>query len=76
MVRDGRGGYWFGFAAILTGSSWTSEPIIETTGGFGAVFRIPGTESFLLPASVENPNSHHPAANALPFRPLVEQGDT
>lgn len=57
VVRDGRGGYWFGFAAILTGSSWTSEPIIETTGGFGAVFRIPGTESFLLPASVENPNS-------------------
>ena len=57
VVRDGRGGYWFGFAAILTGSTWTSEPIIETSGAFGAVFRIPGTTSFLLPASVENPNS-------------------
>ena len=57
VVRDGQGGYWFGFAAILTGSTWTSEPIIETSGAFGAVSRIPGTTSFLLPASVENPNS-------------------
>jgi hypothetical protein len=57
VVRDGQGGYWFGFAAILTGSTWTSEPIIEATGGFASVVRIPGTESFLLPASVENANS-------------------
>jgi hypothetical protein len=57
VVPDGRGGYWFGFAAILTGSTWTSEPIIENTGGFGDVFRIPGTESFLMPASVETQGS-------------------
>jgi hypothetical protein len=57
VVRDGQGGYWFGFASILTGSTWTSEPIIEVTGGFASVVRIPGTESFLLPATVQNPNS-------------------
>jgi hypothetical protein len=57
VVPDGKGGYWFGDAAILTGSTWTSEPIIEATGGFGSVVRIPGTQSFLQPASVKNPNS-------------------
>ena len=57
VVRAGQGGYWFGDAAILTGSTWTSEPPIEATGGFGSVVRIPGTESFLQPAGVENTNS-------------------
>jgi hypothetical protein len=57
VVPDGKGGYWFGSAAILTGSTWTSEPIIEATGGFGSVVRIPGTQSFLQPASVKNSNS-------------------
>jgi hypothetical protein len=32
VVPDGQGGYWFGGAAILTGSTWTSEPIIQATG--------------------------------------------
>jgi hypothetical protein len=57
VVRDGQGGYWFGEAAILTGSTWTSEPIIEVTGGFGSVVRIPGTQSALLPAGVDNNNT-------------------
>jgi hypothetical protein len=57
VVPDGQGGYWFGDAAILTGSTWTSEPPIEASGGFGSVVRIPGTESFLQPAGVRNPNS-------------------
>jgi hypothetical protein len=57
VVADGRGGYWFGDAAILTGSTWTSEPAIEVTGGFGSLVRIPGTESFLQPASVRNSGS-------------------
>jgi hypothetical protein len=57
VVPDGQGGYWFGDAAILTGSTWTSEPSIEATGALGSVVRIPGTESFLQPASVRNPNS-------------------
>ena len=37
--------------------TWIGEPIFEATGGFGSVVRIPGTESFLLPASVKNSNS-------------------
>jgi hypothetical protein len=57
VVPDGKGGYWFGFGAILTGHTWTSEPAIQVTGGLGSLVRIPGTESFLLPASVENSNS-------------------
>jgi hypothetical protein len=57
VVPDGKGGYWFGFGAILTGSTWTSEPAIESSGALGSLVRIPGTESFLLPASVENANS-------------------
>lgn len=52
VVADGQGGYWFGSNAIMTGSTWTSVPTIEATGGFGPVFRIPGTESFLEPAGV------------------------
>jgi hypothetical protein len=57
VARDGQGGYWFGPNAILTGSTWTSEPIIEITGGFSDVVRIPGTQSALLPAGVENNNT-------------------
>ena len=57
MVPDGQGGYWFGGTAILTGSTWTGEPVIEATGGFGSVVRIPGTESFLWPARREDSNS-------------------
>jgi hypothetical protein len=57
VVPDGKGGYWFGGAAILTGSTWASEPTIEVTGGFASVVRIPGTESFLWPAGVRNLNS-------------------
>jgi hypothetical protein len=53
-VRAGKGGYRFGDAAILTGNTWISEPAIKVTGGFGPVVRIPGTESFPEPASVEN----------------------
>lgn len=57
IVPDGRGGYWFGFAAILTGSTWTNVPPIQISGGLGPVARIPGTESFLLLAEVQNPGS-------------------
>lgn len=57
IVADGKGGYWFGDGAILTGNRWTSEPGIAITGGFGSVVRIPGTESFLQPAGVENSGS-------------------
>lgn len=57
VARDGQGGYWFGPNAILTGSTWTSEPIIEITGGFSDVVRIPGTQSALLPAGVDNNNT-------------------
>jgi hypothetical protein len=57
VVPDGQGSYWLGGAAILTGSTWTIEPSIEATGAFGSGVRIPGTESFLQPASVKNPNS-------------------
>jgi len=53
VVPDGKGGYWFGDGAILTGSTWASEPAIEATGGFGSVVRVPGTESFLQPDSVQ-----------------------
>jgi hypothetical protein len=57
IVPDGKGGYWFGFGAILTGSTWTSEPSPEVSGALGFVVRIPGTESFLMGAGVMNPNS-------------------
>jgi hypothetical protein len=56
VVLDGEGGYWFGDQAILTGTTWT-EPTIAVSGGFGHVVRIPGTESFLQPASVSTANS-------------------
>ena len=53
IVADGKGGYWFGAQVILTGSTWTDEQVPGFTGGFGFPVRIPGTTSFLLPASVE-----------------------
>jgi hypothetical protein len=57
IVPDGKGGYWFGAQAILTGSTWTSERVPGFTGGFGPVARIPGTTSFLLSAGVETGSS-------------------
>jgi hypothetical protein len=53
IVPDGKGGYWFGTLAIMTGSRWTSVPPIEISGGIGGLVRIPGTESFVLPATVQ-----------------------
>ena len=53
IVPDGKGGYWFGPQAILTGNTWTAEQVPAFTGGFGGVTRIPGTTSFLLSAGVE-----------------------
>jgi hypothetical protein len=53
IVPDGKGGYWFGATAILTGSTWTEEHVPGFTGGYGGVTRIPGTTSFLLNAGVE-----------------------
>jgi len=53
IVPDGKGGYWFGAQAILSGSRWTTEEVPGFTGSFGGVTRIPGTTSFLLNAGVE-----------------------
>lgn len=53
VVPDGRGGYWFGPGAILTGSTWTGVPFLNASGSYGPVVRIPGTESFLGAASVQ-----------------------
>jgi hypothetical protein len=53
IVSDGKGGYWFGAQAILTGSNWTAEQVPAFTGGYGGVTRIPVTTSFLLNAGVE-----------------------
>jgi hypothetical protein len=53
IVPDGKGGYWFGAQAILSGSRWTTEEVPGFTGDFGGVTRIPGTTSFLLNAGVE-----------------------
>jgi hypothetical protein len=57
IVPDGKGGYWFGAQVILTGSTWTNEQVPEFSGGYTFVVRIPGTTSFLLPASVETGSS-------------------
>jgi hypothetical protein len=57
IVPDGKGGYWFGPLAILTGSTWTYKTLYGFTGGFGGVTRIPGTTSFLLNAGVETGSS-------------------
>jgi hypothetical protein len=55
IVPDAKGGYWFGWQAILTGSTWTNEQLLPGfAGGYGpGVVRIPGTTSFLLNATVE-----------------------
>ena len=52
-VPDGKGGYWFGPQAILTGSTWTHVQVPGYTGGEGGVSRIAGTTSFLMNAGVE-----------------------
>jgi hypothetical protein len=58
IAADGKGGYWFGPSAILTGSKWTNEQVPEFTGGYGpGVVRIPGTTSFLLSAAAETGKS-------------------
>lgn len=53
IVPDGTGGYWFGPQAILTGSKWASPQFTGFADTFGFMDRIPGTTSFLIPASVE-----------------------
>jgi hypothetical protein len=53
IVPDGKGGYWFGPQAILTGTTWTSEQLPGIDGGFAGLARIPGTTSFLLAGGVE-----------------------
>lgn len=57
IVPDGKGGYWFGAQAILTGSTWTPEQVPGFTGGIGGLTRIPGTTSFLLNAGAETGGS-------------------
>ena len=52
IVPDGKGGYWFGAVAILTGTRWTPEDI-SIRGSYGDVARIQGTTSFLLGAGVD-----------------------
>jgi len=44
IVPDGKGGYWFGAQAVLTGSTWTMEQVPEFAAP-GDVTRIPGTTS-------------------------------
>jgi hypothetical protein len=56
IVPNGKGGYWFGAEAILTGGKWTFEQVPAFTGSFGGMTRIPGTTSFLLDAGVETGN--------------------
>ena len=54
IAPDGKGGYWFGPQAILTGSTWTNVQISGLLdGSLGDVVRIPGTTSFLLPTAAE-----------------------
>jgi hypothetical protein len=57
IVPDGKGGYWFGAQAILTGSTWTAEQVPAFSGASGGVTRIPGTTSFLVDAGVEASSS-------------------
>jgi hypothetical protein len=57
IVPDGQGGYWFGAQAILTAGTWTAEQVPAFNGGYGAMTRIRGTTSFLLPAGVETGSS-------------------
>lgn len=56
IVPDGKGGYWFGAEAILTGGTWKSEQVPAFSGGEGFVARIQGTTSFLLNAGVQTGN--------------------
>ena len=57
VVADGKGGYWFGAEAILTGTTWTNVQVPGFTGSFVGVTRIPGTTSFLMSAGVETGGS-------------------
>jgi hypothetical protein len=58
IAPDGKGGYWFGAGAILTGSTWTQIQLpFLIDGGLGDLVRIPGTTSFLLPTAAEPVNS-------------------
>jgi hypothetical protein len=57
IVADGKGGYWFGPLAILTGSTWTTEPQPASAGVLGYVTRIPGTTSSLM-SSAAAPAGH------------------
>jgi len=52
VVPDGKGGYWFGAEAVVSGTTWTIEDVPGFTGDYGYVTRIPGTTSFLLNAGV------------------------
>jgi hypothetical protein len=53
VVPDGKGGFWFGAQAILTGGKWASPQLPAFTGGSGLVTRILGTTSFVLNAGVQ-----------------------
>jgi hypothetical protein len=57
IVPDGKGGYWFGSCAILSGNTWTSETMPGFTGSAGGVTPIPGTASFLISGGVETGSS-------------------
>ena len=57
IVPDGKGGYWFGPLAILTGSTWTTEDLPGFSGDYGGLTRIPGTTSALLNAGVGGSSS-------------------
>jgi hypothetical protein len=52
IVPDGKGGYWFGAVAILSGTRWTPKDI-SIRGSYADVARIQGTTSFLLGAGVD-----------------------
>jgi hypothetical protein len=63
ITPDGKGGYWFGPTAILTGTTWTSVQISGLLdGSLGDIVRIPGTTSFVLPTATETATSsaQHP----------------
>jgi hypothetical protein len=53
VVPDGKGGYWFGPQAILTGSTWTEQQFPAFGGSYDGMIRIPDTTSFLLSAGVQ-----------------------
>jgi hypothetical protein len=68
IVPDGKGGYWFGAQAILTGSTWTNEQVPSFSGDWGGVTRIPGTTSFLMSGGVA-------ASNSAPVKPTIFRFD-